>query len=83
MNRRTQQPPRSIPGQLRVGIQRDYVTDLCQQFGFGGGHHEAGVAGAPQELIELAQFAALPFPANPFPFRFAPLPATMEKMKTS
>ena len=78
MNRRADQAMRGLARQLGVGIERDDVTNLCQQFGAGGGHDEAGVGGAAQELIELAQLAALSFPANPLVFRLAPLAATMK-----
>jgi len=35
----------------------------------------------PQQSIEFAQLAALPFPADPFPFGLAPLSSPMKQME--
>ena len=67
-----------IPRQLRIRIQRDYVANLREQFFAGRDHHEAGVARSAQQSIELAQLAPLSFPANPFAFGLAPLPAPVK-----
>src|SRR5207253_7373008 len=46
-------------------------------------HNETGVTRATQQPIELSQFAALSFPANPFRLRFAPLTPTVKQMKAN
>ena len=78
MQSRANQTSRGVTRQLRIRIQRDYVANLREQFFAGRDHHEAGVARSAQQSIELAQLAPLSFPANPFAFGLAPLPAPVK-----
>src|SRR5207253_3982752 len=83
MERRANQTASSIARQLCIGVQRDDVANLGKQIVLSSNHNETGVARATQQPIELSQFAALSFPANPFRFRFAPLTPPVKQMKAN
>ena len=79
---------------MGVGIQRDHITNLCQQFGAGRGHNKIScwvrrrpacrsfaVKTLKNQSIKLAQLASLAFPAYPLAFGLAPLAWPVKKMK--
>ena len=94
MNRGANQTARCVARQLRVGIQCDHVTNLCQQLGAGRGQKKTRhwvrrrpaclfltIKALKNQPIKLAQLAPLAFPTDPFAFGLAPFTRPVKKMK--
>jgi hypothetical protein len=60
------------PRQLRVGVQRDDVAHPGQRGHLPGGGHEAAVAAAAQQRVQVAELAALALGAHPHPLARVP-----------
>src|SRR5689334_20183698 len=81
MNSGADELARDVARQLRVGVERDYVTNVFQQRIVGGAHKEARVVCAPQQSVELLELAAFAFPTHPAILARVPLSPAMEEMK--
>ena len=79
---------------MRVGIQCDHVTNLCQQLGAGRGYNKTRhwvrrrpaclfltIKALENQPIKLAQLASLAFPADPLTFGLTPLARPVKEMK--
>jgi hypothetical protein len=72
---------RGVARQLRVGVERDDVTDVGEQSGVGRRDDETRIARAAQQAVELLQLAALALPAHPLPLARVPQPLAVEKVE--
>ena len=74
------QPPRRIPRQPGIRIERYDVADIRRNGGgAAAGLDEGGVRCAAQQLVQLVKFAALALPAHPLPLPAAPHPPPMQQ----
>src|SRR5690242_12256595 len=73
---------RNVAWQLRVGVERDHVTNTFQQRIVGSADEETRVARTAQQSIELFELATLSFPPHPTVLARIPLPPPVEEMKT-
>ncbi|EGF32457.1 hypothetical protein IMCC9480_2462 [Oxalobacteraceae bacterium IMCC9480] len=65
MRQRGDELARGIARQQRVGIERDHVAHLLQRRGVADDARKRGSAAAAQEMVQVAQFAALAFESHP------------------
>ena len=65
MRHRADQLSRRIARQLRIGVERDYVSDIGEHVDVAGDHREAILRFAAQQCVELLELAALSLPTHP------------------
>src|ERR1044072_8220252 len=70
-----------VARQLRVGVERDDVTNLREQFGAGRRDDVARVARSAQKAVELLQLTAFTLPAHPLPFARVPLSLALKEVE--
>src|SRR3972149_4074953 len=77
---RFDESPCSAVRKLRIGIERDHVTDPPRQR---SGLHKVAALFAIQKTVEFLQFAAFSLPSDPAALALAPYPRSVEEKEGS
>ena len=73
--------PGAVPGQARVGVEGDAVTDRGQGREVSGFHLKARILRAAKEAVELGELSTLALPAHPDVLAGVPSALAMEEIE--